>query len=100
MPMLLAPATGWVTPFIAVLGGIGFFGLDEVGEILDSPFGCDANDIDILKDAMLLAEDLDAMWQSVAQDEMRTALHAEEDCRQVEGTKRFERSHNEADNEA
>merc|ERR1719316_166354 len=46
-PFLMAPASGYATPCIMLFASLGFFGLDEVAEILESPFGVDANDIDM-----------------------------------------------------
>ena len=43
----LAPKSGWTTPVTVVIAALGFFGLDEVAEILESPFGDDPNDIDL-----------------------------------------------------
>eukprot|EP00929_Paragymnodinium_shiwhaense_P010337 TRINITY_DN114938_c0_g1_i1.p1 TRINITY_DN114938_c0_g1~~TRINITY_DN114938_c0_g1_i1.p1 ORF type:complete len:439 (-),score=108.78 TRINITY_DN114938_c0_g1_i1:272-1588(-) len=58
MPFVLAKDTGWATPFIAALAALGFYGLDEVAEIMESPFGQDANDIDLTSYGRSLVADL------------------------------------------
>lgn len=47
IPFALAPHCGWLTLAFSAVLTIGFFGLDEVAEILESPFGNDPNDLDI-----------------------------------------------------
>lgn len=66
-PMFLAPICGWATPFVTIILTIGHCGLDEVAQILDSPFGCDANDIDLVKYGEKLAHDLDELWEWAAE---------------------------------
>mmetsp|Transcript_17927 Transcript_17927/g.38155 ORF Transcript_17927/g.38155 Transcript_17927/m.38155 type:complete len:385 (-) Transcript_17927:62-1216(-) len=61
-PLFLVKGTREFTPLIAVLQTIGFFGLDEVAEILESPFGNDANDIDLKDHGQALMEDLELMY--------------------------------------
>jgi predicted membrane chloride channel (bestrophin family) len=39
MPFILEVDCGNATPMIIFLVSLGFFGLDEVAEILESPFG-------------------------------------------------------------
>ena len=46
--------------FITCIISIGFFGLDAVAEILQSPFGNDPNDIDLTEHGSGLVEDLQA----------------------------------------
>eukprot|EP00929_Paragymnodinium_shiwhaense_P061882 TRINITY_DN30911_c0_g1_i2.p1 TRINITY_DN30911_c0_g1~~TRINITY_DN30911_c0_g1_i2.p1 ORF type:complete len:431 (+),score=51.88 TRINITY_DN30911_c0_g1_i2:136-1428(+) len=62
MPFVLAPETGWATPFIAGLAALGFYGLDEVAEVLESPFGQDANDIDLTLYGRALLENLELYY--------------------------------------
>jgi len=60
-PFTLAQACQWYTlPFMA-LATIGFCGLDEVAEILESPFGTDSNDIDLTQYGDALMADLEVM---------------------------------------
>ena len=47
--------------FVCLLIALGFFGLDEVAEILESPFGNDPNDIDLMSYATDLVADLELM---------------------------------------
>ena len=49
LPFVIAPSLGAVwTPFIAALTALGFFGLDQVGAMLEQPFGVEAADISLL----------------------------------------------------
>jgi len=57
----LEPKTGRFNAFFVGLIAIGFFGLDEVAEILESPFGDDPNHINIYDEAQGLVEDISDM---------------------------------------
>ena len=46
--------------------GAAFFGLDQVGVMLESPFGTDAADISLLSLGKDLAEDLDVMLRTAS----------------------------------
>jgi len=59
LPFVLAPSCRWVTLFFTAIATIGFFGLDEVAEILESPFGNDPNDIEIRSYGDALMSDLE-----------------------------------------
>eukprot|EP00747_Dinoflagellata_sp_TGD_P111081 gnl/TRDRNA2_/TRDRNA2_171123_c0_seq4.p1 gnl/TRDRNA2_/TRDRNA2_171123_c0~~gnl/TRDRNA2_/TRDRNA2_171123_c0_seq4.p1 ORF type:complete len:242 (+),score=28.52 gnl/TRDRNA2_/TRDRNA2_171123_c0_seq4:60-785(+) len=77
-PLCLAPVCGWGTPIVTTVMTIGYCGLDEVAEILDSPFGTDANDIDLVQYAQQLANDLDDMWNFVAKQHHEIILGGRE----------------------
>eukprot|EP00929_Paragymnodinium_shiwhaense_P092016 TRINITY_DN51890_c0_g1_i1.p1 TRINITY_DN51890_c0_g1~~TRINITY_DN51890_c0_g1_i1.p1 ORF type:complete len:464 (+),score=83.69 TRINITY_DN51890_c0_g1_i1:112-1503(+) len=62
LPFLLAKETGWATPGIATLAAMGFYGLDIVAEILEAPFGQDANDIDLSHYGQALLADLELFY--------------------------------------
>jgi len=47
LPLVLAPKCGSLTPVFMALISMGFFGLDEVATMLESPFENGANDIDL-----------------------------------------------------
>ena len=62
-PFVLEVQCGSATPAVMVLIGIGFFGLDEVAEILESPFGNDPNDIDLIMSADDLINDVEMLFE-------------------------------------
>jgi len=62
LPFVLQPKAEAMTPFITCIISIGFFGLDAVAEILQSPFGNDPNDIDLTEHGSGLVEDLQQMF--------------------------------------
>lgn len=64
LPFTLAEKCGWMTPVFTAFATIGFFGLDEVAEILESPFGNDPNDINIKECGADLMNDLELMSRS------------------------------------
>eukprot|EP00747_Dinoflagellata_sp_TGD_P111078 gnl/TRDRNA2_/TRDRNA2_171123_c0_seq1.p1 gnl/TRDRNA2_/TRDRNA2_171123_c0~~gnl/TRDRNA2_/TRDRNA2_171123_c0_seq1.p1 ORF type:complete len:454 (+),score=52.78 gnl/TRDRNA2_/TRDRNA2_171123_c0_seq1:46-1407(+) len=84
-PLCLAPVCGWGTPIVTTVMTIGYCGLDEVAEILDSPFGTDANDIDLIQYAQQLARDLDEMWDFVAKRHHEIILSGREKVYVEEG---------------
>ena len=51
LPFGLAHPLGWATPLVAAIVGYTFFGLDQLGDELEEPFGRDSNDLPL--DAML-----------------------------------------------
>ena len=59
LPFVIVEETGWFCPFCMFFIGAAFFGLDQVGVMLESPFGTDAADISLLSLGKDLAEDLD-----------------------------------------
>lgn len=61
LPFTLVEKCGWWTPVFTAFATIGFFGLDEVAEILESPFGNDPNDINIKECGADLMNDLELM---------------------------------------
>lgn len=63
-PFFLVGGMRFMTPVISVLLTIGFFGLDEVAEILESPFGNDPNDIDLGAYGHALMDDLEVIYHS------------------------------------
>ena len=62
-PFVLEIQCGAATPAVMVLIGIGFFGLDEVGEILESPFGNDPNHLDLMEHAQDLVNDVEMLFE-------------------------------------
>merc|ERR1711881_724716 len=55
----------------------GFFSMDEVGEILESPFGNDPNDINLRRYGRRLLIDLDMVYHS--KDMQLDTVYANED---------------------
>ena len=47
LPFALASALGWATPLLAMLLAYAFFGLDQLGEEMEDPFGLQPNDLPI-----------------------------------------------------
>jgi predicted membrane chloride channel (bestrophin family) len=78
-PFVLEPSCGKLTPLVSAFVALGFFGLDEMAEILDAPLGCDPNSIDLEKHASELAEDLDSMWSDMMSGSMQDILEGPED---------------------
>jgi len=64
LPFFMAPGLRYLTPVVSLLLTIGFFGLDEVAEILESPFGNDPNDIDLDAYGQALMDDLQIIYHS------------------------------------
>jgi len=61
-PFVLEITCKHLTPFAMVVIAIGFFGCEEVAEILESPFGTDANDIDLKFFGQALIRDLEVLY--------------------------------------
>lgn len=59
LPFVLVTTCGNVTPMFMALLSIGFFGLDEVAEILESPFGDDPNHLSLKAYGTNLVKDLE-----------------------------------------
>ena len=59
LPFGLAGALGWATPVVSMLLAYAFFGLDQVGEELEEPFGLEANDLPL--DAMVRTIEIDVL---------------------------------------
>eukprot|EP00929_Paragymnodinium_shiwhaense_P057747 TRINITY_DN28906_c0_g1_i1.p1 TRINITY_DN28906_c0_g1~~TRINITY_DN28906_c0_g1_i1.p1 ORF type:complete len:393 (+),score=37.94 TRINITY_DN28906_c0_g1_i1:103-1281(+) len=64
LPFVIVTKTGAGTPLIAALVATGFYGLDEVAEILESPFGNNPNDIDLHDYGRSLLQDLELFYHS------------------------------------
>lgn len=62
LPFFIVDKCGPYTAVVTALAAIGFFGLDEVAEILESPFGTDPNDIDLRPHGIALMSDLEMMY--------------------------------------
>jgi len=45
LPFAMAESLGWLTPVITAIVSYTFFGLDEIGDDLEDPFGFDENDL-------------------------------------------------------
>ena len=59
LPFSLAQVCGWWTLGFSAIATIGFFGLDEVAEILESPLGNDPNDLDLRDYGETLLSDME-----------------------------------------
>merc|ERR1712070_917781 len=64
LPFVLVPSCGRFTPAFMILISIGFFGLDEGAEVLESPFGDDPNDIDLKSFGNNLVKDLELVYHA------------------------------------
>lgn len=62
LPFVLQRDTGSLTELICATVALGFYGLDEVAEILEAPFGDDANDIDLEHYGFELMSDLELIY--------------------------------------
>merc|ERR1712232_1052912 len=51
-----------LTPLVCAIVSLGFYGLDEVAEVLESPFGNDPNDIHLRRYARRLMIDLNLIY--------------------------------------
>ena len=47
LPFGLASALGWATPLLSMLLAYAFFGLDQLGEEMEEPFGLQPNDLPV-----------------------------------------------------
>jgi predicted membrane chloride channel (bestrophin family) len=74
MPFILAPQAGFASVGIMLFIAVGLFGLDEVAEILECPFGKDPNDIDLWAHVSNLEESVGLMCQ-MRKDMVETALN-------------------------
>ena len=59
LPFSLAQVCGWWTLGFSAIATIGFFGLDKVAEILESPLGNDPNDLDLRDYGETLLSDME-----------------------------------------
>lgn len=59
LPFGLAGALGWATPVVSMLLAYAFFGLDQLGEELEEPFGLEPNDLPL--DAMVRTLEIDVL---------------------------------------
>lgn len=57
LPFGLATTLGWATPVLSMVMAYAFFGLDQIGEELEEPFGLAANDLPI--DALVRTIEID-----------------------------------------
>jgi len=62
LPFVLERSCGHFAPFAVTLIALAVYGLDEVAEILESPFGTDPNDIDLEALEVSLVNDLELMY--------------------------------------
>lgn len=69
LPFVLVEFAGYLTPLFMTLIAIGFFGLDEVAEILESPFQNKANNIDLKLYGQALLKDLELVYNDRDQKE-------------------------------
>lgn len=59
LPFALASALGWATPLLSMLLAYAFFGLDQVSEEIEDPFGRQPNDLPL--DALLRTLEIDQL---------------------------------------
>ena len=64
LPFAIAAEVGWYNPPIMMLVSAAFFGLDQVGGMLEQPFGVEAADISLLHLGAEVADDLDSILRS------------------------------------
>jgi len=64
VPFFIVSEMGIFTPVISAVVALGYFGLDEVAEILESPFGNDPNDIHLRKYGVRLMRDLEMIYNN------------------------------------
>lgn len=62
LPFVLVRACGYLTPVFMALLATGFWGLDEVAEVLESPFMNTENDIDLNMYGQNLLSDLEVVY--------------------------------------
>merc|ERR1712107_15564 len=63
LPFVLQPQLQNLTEIMMALIAMGFYGLDEVAEILESPFGDDPNDVDLKEYGYELMTDLELIYK-------------------------------------
>ena len=59
LPFGLASTMGWATPVLSAVLAYAFFGLDELGEEMEEPFGTEPNDLPL--DAMVRTIEIDQL---------------------------------------
>ena len=64
LPFAIAAEVGWYNAPIMLLISTAFFGLDQVGAMLEQPFGTEAADISLLHIGAEVADDLDSLLRS------------------------------------
>jgi len=64
LPFVIAADVGWFNPMLMFLISSAFFGLDQVGVMLEQPFGVDSPDISLLSIGEQLSDDLDAVLRA------------------------------------
>ncbi|MEE7566768.1 bestrophin, partial [Xanthomonas sp. Kuri4-3] len=57
LPFGLASTLGWATPVVSVVLAYAFFGLDQLGEEMEDPFGLEPNDLPL--DALVRTIEID-----------------------------------------
>lgn len=62
LPFLIVEDCGLFTMVVVGIVSLGFYGLDEVAEILESPFGNDPNDIDLRAECLGLMSDISMFY--------------------------------------
>jgi putative membrane protein len=59
LPFGLASSLGWATPVLSAVLAYAFFGLDQLGEEMEDPFGTEPNDLPL--DAMVRTVEIDQL---------------------------------------
>eukprot|EP00928_Gymnodinium_smaydae_P082890 TRINITY_DN66164_c0_g1_i1.p1 TRINITY_DN66164_c0_g1~~TRINITY_DN66164_c0_g1_i1.p1 ORF type:complete len:416 (+),score=49.29 TRINITY_DN66164_c0_g1_i1:113-1360(+) len=75
---IIASVELWGTLILTLLATLGFFGLDEVAEILESPLGNDPNDINLRQYGRKLLKDLSMIYHN-RNMELDTVFSSEDD---------------------
>mmetsp|Transcript_73563 Transcript_73563/g.142293 ORF Transcript_73563/g.142293 Transcript_73563/m.142293 type:complete len:412 (+) Transcript_73563:115-1350(+) len=78
LPFFQISASGAKTPVMVAFVTLGLFGLDEVAEILESPFGSDPNDIYLRQHGVKLMCDLE-MFYNDHEIELDTVFQPDQD---------------------
>lgn len=58
LPLGLIDSVGLATPIVTLLVGFSFFGLDQLGEEMENPFGIDCNDLPLIHLATMIERNL------------------------------------------
>jgi len=78
LPFVIASEVGWFNPIVMFLISAAFFGLDQVGVMLEQPFGTDAADISLLDIGKDLSDDLDDLLRCAEVVARRTVIEGHE----------------------
>ena len=80
IPFALAPVVGWWTPAFSFYCALGFFGVEQIGTELESPYDIQANDMPLLSMAQELCKDIDAMHRTTTSARISARRLSPADC--------------------